>query len=450
MLDLNFIRANTDKVREVIAKRGNPDKADIDEWLGLDEKRRSKQAELDDLNRQKNELAASAKTGNIEEIRSKGKELKQKSQDLEEEMRTLNADWERILSWIPNVPLDDVPEGADSEENVEVKAWVPGKGYLSEDKLGKAEKSGEHMPQTGVHADKEFTPKPHWEIGEALDMIDTKAAAETSGSRFYYLKGGAVLLVYATFNLLWRKLIEEGFTPMIVPVLVREKTLFGSSHFPGDADQIYKLESKYVEDENSLYLIGSSEPSNFAYFAGKTLDLTNPVKVMAQTTCFRSEVGSWGKDVRGIKRTHQFDKLEMNMICEADPVKAHEMHEYLLSLNEWLLQQLEIPYHVINMCTGDLGYYAAAKKYDIEFWTPSQKSYCEIMSNSITTDYQTRRLNIKYQGKDGKKQFAYTLNDTGVTHRILIGILEHYQQSDGTVKVPAALQPFIGKEYLGK
>jgi seryl-tRNA synthetase len=225
--------------------------------------------------------------------------------------------------------------------------------------------------------------------------------------------------------------------------------LYGSSHFPGDADQVYKLEAEYLEDSNSLYLIGSSEPSNFAYFADKILDLSSPIKVMAQTPCFRSEVGSWGRDVRGIKRTHQFDKIEMNVIMEADDDKAREMQEYLLSINEWLLQTLQIPYHVINMCIGDLGYYAASKKYDVEFWTPTMGGFTELMSNSITTDYQSRRLNIRYKDANGNLKYAYTLNDTGITHRILIALLDHYQQSDGTLKVPEALVDYVGKEFIG-
>jgi len=175
-----------------------------------------------------------------------------------------------------------------------------------------------------------------------------------------------------------------------------------------------------------------------------------PVKMVAQTDCFRSEAGSWGKDVRGMKRVHQFEKMEMDMVIEATEEKARETQEYLLGLNEWLLQQLELPYHVINMCTGDLGYAAAAKKYDVEVWLPEQKAFMEVMSDSITTDFQSRRLNIKYQDDKGNKNYAYTVNDTGATQRLLIAIIEHYQQQDGTIKVPKVLQPMLGKEYIGK
>lgn len=451
MVDPNVLRENPEKFKKLIANgRADGSKADVVKWLELDKKRSQLIQNADKLKSERNELSKGIQGKPNPEIVEKVKNLKIEIEKFDSEINAIESEWKRILDWVPNLPLAEVPEGRGSDENVEIKAWEPADGYLQHDKLGLAEHSGKYMPKTGVHADKEFTPKPHWEIGVDLDLMDLEAGSKTSGSRFYYLKGDGVLLVYAVFDLLFKKLLKEGFQPMIVPLLVREKALYGSSHFPGDADQVYKLDNVNLEDEtNALYLIGSSEPSNFAYFMDKTLDLKeNPVKIMAQTPCFRSEVGSWGKDVRGIKRTHQFDKLEMNIVMEANDEKAREMHEYLLSLNEWLMQELKIPYHVINMCLGDLGYYAAAKKYDIEFWTPSQNAYTEVMSDSITTDYQTRRLNIKYTDKEGNKKYAYTLNDTGITHRILIAILEHYQQSDGSLLVPDVLQEYVGKKKI--
>ncbi len=452
MLDPNYIRKNPEKIRELIKiGRADSSKVNVDRFIELDSIRSNLISKRDEKREIRNQLSQGLKGKPDQATIDKVKALKEEIDVIEKELEVIEAEWKTIIDWIPNVPLDEVPMGKNSSDNVEIKAWTPKAGYLSSDKLGKEEYSGQFMPKTGFHADSDFSPKPHWEIGTELDIIDLDAGAKTSGSRFYYIKGDGVLLIYAIFNHLMKKLIKEGFEPMIVPVLVREKALYGSSHFPGDADQVYKLESKYLEDENSLYLIGSSEPANFAYFMDKTLDLSKDmIKVMAQTPCFRSEVGSWGKDVRGIKRTHQFDKLEMNLIIEADLDKARKAQEYLLSLNEWLLQELEIPYHVINMCIGDLGYYAAAKKYDIEFWTPSQNSYTEIMSNSITTDYQTRRLNIKYKDENGQSKYAYTLNDTGITHRILIAILEHYQQADGSILVPKVLQDYVGKGKITK
>lgn len=450
MLDVNFIRQNPDKIKELVnIGRASSEKVDIEKWLKLDSKRKEILTQIDEINRERNKLAEKGKAGNVEGLKEEGKRLKEESTRLNEELNQVSGEWQEILDWIPNIPFVEVPMGKGSEGNIEFKAWHPTTGYLPLEKLSGAEGSASSMPRTAAGSKEDIEVKPHWEIGKSLDIIDLEAGAKVSGSRFYYIKKEGALLVMAVFNLLTRKLIEDGFDPMIVPLLVKEKALYGSSHFPGDADQVYKLETKYLEDNSQLYLIGSSEPSNFAYFSDKTLNLNElPVKVMAQTACFRSEVGSWGKDVRGIKRTHQFEKIEMNVIIEADETKAREMHEYLLSLNEWLLQELKLPYHVINMCIGDLGYYAAAKKYDVEVWLPSQGEYMEVMSDSITTDYQTRRLNIKYKDADGNFRYAYTLNDTGATHRLLIAIIEHYQTKEGKLIVPEALRAFVGKTVI--
>lgn len=451
MIDINLLRENPAQFINLIKYRGNPEKANIKRWLNLDEKRKYLIQQRDLLNKEKNNLASIGKNS-PDLVREKGKEIKQKIEYLEKDLKIVESEWKEILDWIPNLFLDDVPIGNTEEDNVEIKVWTKQNGYLEKDKIGTNKKSIKYMPKYPSNSDKEFTPRPHWELGKELNLINIEQASKTSGSRFYYITGDGAMLIYGAFNLLFKKLLEEKFNPIIVPLLVKEKILYGSSHFPADADQVYKIENKYLEnDKESLYLIGSSEPSNFAYFMDTVLEEKDfPIKIMAQTPCFRSEVGSWGKDVRGIKRSHQFDKLEMNIIIQADIEKAKEMHEYLLSINEWLLQTLEIPYRVINMCTADLGYYAAAKKYDVEFWAPSQNTYIELMSNSITTDYQSRRLNIRYKDKNGNLKYVYTLNDTGITHRILIAILEHYQQIDGSVKVPKALVDFVGKTKITK
>ncbi|MEP7103674.1 MAG: serine--tRNA ligase [Candidatus Dojkabacteria bacterium] len=444
MIDIDNLRKNPELYKKQLASgRGDSSKIDIDKWLKLDEERRGLIKESDDLKSELNIINRSLKGKPDEATLSKIQSLKLEIENRKSKIENISEKWQEILDWMPNLYLEEVPQGKGSEDNIEIKTWDPKDGYLSADKLGKENHSGQYMKQ------REFAVKPHWEIGKKLDIIDIEAGAKVSGSRFYYIKNEGALLIYAVFNLLMRRLIHEGFSPMIVPMLVKEKALYGSSHFPGEVDQVYKIESKYLEGGEGLYLPGSSEPSNFAYFMDNVLDKKEiPVKIMAQTPCFRTEVGSWGKDVRGIKRTHQFDKLEMNMIIEADLDKAREMQEYLLSLNEWLLQELKIPYHVINMCVGDLGYNAAAKKYDIEVWLPSEKSYMEVMSNSITTDFQTRRLNIKYKDKEGNLKFAYTLNDTGATHRLLIAIIEHYQNEDGSLTVPEALRDYVGKESI--
>jgi len=224
--------------------------------------------------------------------------------------------------------------------------------------------------------------------------------------------------------------------------MVKERSLFGTSHFPEGRDQVYKISNDNIEEGNDLFLIGSAEPTNFSYFMDKVLDKDDlPAKVYAQTTCFRSEVGSWGKDVRGIKRVHQFDKLEMNCVCTEE--QEREVFDEFLEINEWLYQKLEIPYRVVNKCTGDCGYNASYFQYDIEGWRPSEKEYMELGTNTMTTDYQARRLNIKY--RDGNElKFARTVNDTGASTRPLIVLLENHQQEDGSIDIPEALQKYTG------
>jgi seryl-tRNA synthetase len=453
MLNIQFIRDNPDKVKQNVLNRGfDPQKADVDRLLELDKERGEMQIKIDTLRARRNELSKSMQQVQgkpPQEVIEEGKNIKARLSELEDVMNKIQEEWNLIMSWMPNMAYSDVPVGKDASGNIEIKAWIPAKGYLPESELSEAEGSAKLMPEMGSNNDGQFQLQPHWEIGEKLDMLDLQTGANVSGSRFYYLKKDGYMIMYAIFDLLLKKLLQEGFDPMYVPVLVREKALFGTSHFPADADQVYEIDTKYVEDKNRLFLVGSSEPSLFAYYMDK-LVASLPVKMVAQTDCFRSEAGSWGKDVRGMKRVHQFEKMEMDMIIEPSEQKAREIQEYLLGLNEWLLQQLELPYHVINMCTGDLGYAAAAKKYDVEVWLPQQKSYMEVMSDSITTDFQARRLNIKYQDDKGNKNYAYTVNDTGATQRLLIAIIEHYQQQDGTIKVPKVLQPLLGKEYIGK
>ena len=447
MLTISYIRANAEKVKaNIINRRFNPEKANVDRLLQLDEQRATIQNKVDNLRARRNEIANKLKTERNASLIEEGRGLKEQVSDLEEEYCKIDGAWQEIMDWIPNMALDEVPIGKNESENIEIKAWSPKTGYAKN-----LNPSASEMPAYGTNGNGEFKPRPHWEIGKELDILDLEASAKVSGSRFYYLKKEGALMMYGIFDLLMKKIVADGFAVMDVPLLVKQDALYGSSHFPADGDQVYKLETQYIENASQLYLIGSSEPALFAYYAGKTFTKDElPAKMMAVTPCFRSEVGSWGKDVRGMKRVHQFKKLEMDVVMEPDLVKAREMHEYLLSLNEWLLQLLELPYHVINMCTGDLGYAAAAKKYDVEVWLPSSSEWMETMSDSITTDFQARRLNMKLKQDNGEKVNVYTLNDTGATDRLLIAVLDHYQQADGSVSIPKALQPYVGKAELRK
>ncbi|MCL4390487.1 MAG: serine--tRNA ligase [Patescibacteria group bacterium] len=445
MLDIRFIRENPEKIKQNIANRHvDPARADVDKLLLLDARKTQLEKEIEKIRAGRNKLADKLKNAadRTPEKIEEGKRLKDGLEVLEKELAAVTKDWQSAMDWMPNMLASDVPIGRDENDNIEIKAWTPKDKYLRKDQLGMKDFSKQWMPQL------DFTAKDHIELGKQLDIIDVEQSAIVSGSRFYYLKNEAALLEYAVFELLKEKLLQEGFTPMIVPLLVRDRVLYGTSHFPGDADQVYQIENKYVEEHRNLFLVGSSEPSLFAYYMDKTLDLANlPQKFFAVTSCFRSEVGSWGKDVRGIKRVHQFDKLEMDAITT--PEKSNEMMEYLLSINEWLLQKLELPYHVILMCSGDAGYFATNRKYDFEVWMPVQKTFVEMGSDTNARDFQARRFNTRFIDKDGQKKYVHNVNDTGITGpRTIIAIMENYQNKDGSVTIPKVLQKYIDKTVI--
>ena len=452
MVDTDFIRQNPARMKEIILSgRGKPDKADVDKWLTLDTQRRDLLKQVDDLNQEKNKLAEIGKKGgNIEEVRSKGQQLKQKANELEAQLEAVTKAWQEILNWMPNIPHKDMPVGKDEEDNTVMKAWLPEGGYLPQEKLGKVRDTAQHMPKNLLYADKEFKPVHHLDLGKKLGIIDNKQAGKVSGSRFTYLFGDLAILQYALQRFFFDELLKMGFKPIIPPLLVREKSLYGTSHFPEQVDQVYKIEADYVEENQELYLVGSSEPSNFSFFMDKLLDESDlPRKLFAYTSCFRSEAGSWGRDTKGIKRLHQFDKIEMNVVCT--PEQSDDIYDELLGINEWLLQQLGLPYHLALKCTGDAGYQASAKQVDPEVWLCGAQEFMEVMTDTNTTDFQARRLNIKYKTKSGEKRYVHTVNDTGIAMgRMLIAIMDNYQQSDGTVMVPRVLQPLFGKEFISK
>lgn len=432
MLDPKFVRENLELVATNCRRRGvDPEAIGLGEFAAVASRRSELLTSTEAKRAERNQLAAQAATDTS--VRERARALKEDLVEEERELKEVEARYQEILSWIPNMIAADSPLGSDESGNVEVAAWSPEAGFLTEEQLQAG--AAQHMPAAaGV--------KDHLELGKSLDLIDTEQSAKVSGARFCYLKNGAVLLQNALHQLLAKKLLDEGFTPMVPPVLVREAALFGTSHFPGDRDQVYQIATENVEDATPLYLVGSAEPSLFAYYLDRVVTEEElPAKMFALTTCFRSEAGSWGKDVRGIKRVHQFDKLEMDVVCL--PEQATEIFEQLRGVNEWLLQTLRLPYRVINMCSGDLGYYASHRKYDIEVWLPSQQAWMELMSDTHATDYQARRLNLRLRRQDGSLTYPHTVNDTGVAMgRMIIAILEHWQQPDGSVKVPDALQPY--------
>ena len=449
MIDVKTIRANPDALRQAVRlRRVDPQKADVDRWLELDEKRRRLQGEIDALNGEKKQLARLGKE-DPQAARQKGQELREKGRQMEQELAGMTGEWQEILDWFPNWPHPEMPHGDGEEDNLEEKVWIPGEGYLEADKLGKGNDSVQYMPRHPIHADdEEFEAQEHAELGIGLGGVDTLQGAKVSGSRFAYLRGQVPLMQYALTQLLIDELLRRGYEMMVPPLLVRERTLYGTSHFPEGRDQVYAITRENVEEGAQLFLVGSSEPTNFSYFMDRTLKEDElPVKIFASTTCFRSEAGSWGKDVKGIKRVHQFDKIEMNAVCRPDQSGA--IYEEFCQINEWLLQQLELPYRVVDKCTGDAGYLASHHQRDMEVWMPGTGAYMEVMTDTSTTDYQARRLNIRYKGEKGGPQFCHTVNDTGCAMgRMLIAIMENYQQKGGGVKVPEVLRRVVKEDYL--
>jgi len=434
-----------EKVKQNILNRCvDPKKADVDELLLVDARKQKLQREIEDMRALRNKFAESLKDekDRTPEKIAEGKRIKESIDLAQKEFAAVQTRWQELMDWMPNILADDVPVGKDENDNLEIFAWTPKEGIFPKEKLGLKNYSKKWMPTFG------FKTKDHLGIGEGLGLIDVKQSAKVSGSRFSYLKDDLVLMQYALFDLLSKKITKDfGFHPMVVPLLVKEKVLYGTSHFPEGRNQAYKIENDFVEDKQDLFLVGSSEASLFGYGMDKVFESGDlPYKMWAFTSCFRSEVGSWGKDVRGIKRVHQFDKLEIDCICK--PEQTESIFEEMLKINRWFFEALKLPYHQILKCTGDSGYQASYRQVDTEVWLPSQNEFIEVGTDTNATDYQARRLNIKY-ADGGTKKYVNTVNDTGCPMgRVLISILDNYQNSDGSVDIPDVLQDYVGKKLL--
>ncbi len=405
MLDIKFIRENPDKVKQGCQKKQAD--VDIDKLLEIDKKRRELLQEIEGLKAEQKKVS-----GKDQSQIEKAKELKSKIKEIEPELSKIEEEFNKLMRQIPNVPLDDVIEGKTEGDNK----------VLREE--GK-------KPEFS-----DFKPKDYLEIAEKLDIIDIKRAAKTSGSRFGYIKGAATLMEFALVQLAFKVLGDQGFTPVVPPVMLKREAMEGMGYLDRGADEVYHLE------KDDLYLVGTSEQSIGAMHMNETFQEKDlPKRYMGFSTCFRREAGAYGKDTKGILRVHQFDKIEMFSFCS--PEKSEEEHQLLLSLEEELMKALKLPYRVIDICSGDLGD-PAAKKWDIEAWMPGQGQYRETHSTSNCTDWQARRLNIRYKAKDGVK-FVHTLNGTAFAiGRVIISIIENYQQKDGSVKIPEALQEYMG------
>lgn len=425
MIDLNFIRENPEKVQKAAKDKGVD--IDVNHILEIDKKHRELSLNVQKLREERNVLVSAIKGKPAPEQIEKGKNIKEK---IEKQEYALKAVWEELRTWllkIPNIPKSDV-------------------------KVGKDEGKNEIIKRVGAPKQFSFTSKDHLELGEALGIIDVTRAAKVSGSRFGYLKNEGALLEFALIQLAFEVLLKEGFIPIIPPVLFRRSTAIGLGYFQGkDNDEYYwvsepDLKSSNPEDHPGYYLAGTAEHSIVPMHKDEIFNEKDlPKRYVGFSSAFRREAGTYGKDTRGILRVHQFDKVEMVSFVTED--RDDKEHEYLLSLEEKLFKLLEIPYQVVKMCTGDLGF-PVARKYDIEAWMPGENKYREVTSTSTTTDFQSRRLNIKYLDGDEKK-YVYILNGTAFAiGRTIIAILENYQQKDGSVLIPKVLQKYIGKNII--
>ena len=431
MIDLKDLRENPDVYRRA-AKLKRID-VDIDKLLELDARRRpldlarqQMTAEKNSIGKEIGELKGRLKKASPEEqakineklgaLLARPLELKHQEQALDAQVAELDPQILELLQRCAQPPDDDVPVGKDDTENVEIKKW-------------------------GTIRDFDFSPKDHMALGTALNMIDTDRGVKLAGSRSYFLIGDGALLHQAVLRLAQDMMIERGFIPMNVPVLVNEPAMVGTGYFPLGREQSYMLSN----EAPPKYLVGTAEVSLTAYHMDETLEgKTLPRKYVGMSPCFRREAGTYGKDTAGLYRIHQFDKVEQVIICKNDVEESRRWHETILQNAEAILQKLDLPYRVVKVCTGDLGQGQVAK-YDIETWMPSRNSFGETHSASRFYDFQARRLNLRYRDEDGKVRICHTLNNTVIASpRVLIPILELYQNADGSVTIPAALRGYMG------
>ena len=414
MLDINFIRNNKELVEHSIKEKMYKN-VNLDEILALDDKRKSLLQQVEALRKERNDNTAKMKNGKpSDELIAKGKEIKEKLSTLEADLSDFEKELNIKLKTVPNVIFDDVPLG-DESASVEVKKW------------------GE-CKTTGVD---------HLDYAISRDWVDFERGAKVAGAKFYYVKGGLALLENALIQFGIKKIVEHGFTLMDVPDLVNSRVLEGTGFAPRSSEQ---SDEYYIEGED-LALIATAEMSITGYHMDEIIDEDKlPLFYAGLSACFRKEAGAYGKHTRGLFRVHQFNKLEMYAFCT--PEQSKEIHEKLRGIEEEIWQEIGIPYHVINIAAGDLGA-PAAKKYDIEYWSPVDQKYREITSCSNCTDFQARGLNIRVRRKDGTVEVLHTLNGTAISlARTMVAVIENFAEEGGKLRVPAVLQPYLGTDML--
>ncbi len=422
MLDLAFIRANPEQIKEACRLKNNS--LDVDHLLDLDRQVLALQRQVEESRAEQNRLSKRMReAGKDKELRdqliAEGKRLSEQIKAWEPELNRLLEERQQLLYLVPNIPDPDSPIGKDEDDNVPIKYW-------------------------GEQPRFDFEPLDHYALMQKLDLVDIERGVKVAGARSYVLKGDAVRLEMALMNFAMDRLSRKGFTPLIVPAMAREFCFIGNGQFPKGRDQVYAIEGE------DTFLVGTAEVSITGMYKDEIFKAEDlPVTLVGFCPCFRQEAGTYGKDTRGVFRIHQFNKVEQYVICEASHEESVRWHEQLLKNSEELVQALELPYRVMNVCTGDMGD-GKVGMYDLECWLPSEGRYRETHSCSYFHDWQARRVNMRYRDEEGKLRFVHTLNNTAIASpRILLPLLEIHQQADGSVRIPAALRPYMGgQEYI--
>ncbi len=416
MLDVNFLRESPEKAKNLLSRKKVDPKL-VDKFLRLDEDWRKKTVSLDELKAEQNTLTKEiGSSRNREELLAKAQILKKRIAEISEDKGKIERKRDEILGKLPNVPFEDVTVGLDENENKVIR-------------------------EVGKRPDFGFEPKDYFEIAESLGLINTEKASEVSGTRFGYLMNEAALIEFALARIAFDTVLPHGFIPVIPPVMIRPEVYESIGRLAAD-----QRDERYFLEKDNVYLVGSAEHTLIPIHFGETLSESDlPRRYVGFSTCFRREAGSYGKDTKGILRVHQFDKVEF--ISFTTPEKSEEEHLFLLSLQEELMKKINLPYRVVENCTGDMGW-TDARQFDIEAWFPSQGVYRETHSCSNTTDFQSRGAGIKYKTKDGKKEFVHALNATGFSQRPILSLLENFQTKDGTIRLPEIFGEYLGKREI--
>ncbi len=419
MLDIKFIRENLALVKAGAAKKRIT--VDLDRLVEVDTLRRELMGKIEALRAAQNAASQEIPSATLERkeaIVVEMSRIKAEIIPLEDALIPLQKEWELLMVQVPNIPDVSVPEGESDNDNQEVKNWGEKKVFP-------------------------FPAKDHIEIMQKLDMVDFERGTKVAGFRGYFLKGDGALLSFAIWRYAQDFFLGKGLVPLIVPSLVRRVNFLGTGYIPQGEDDLYQT-------QDGDFLAGTAEVATMGYHMNDTLELSGlPIKYLAFSPCFRREAGSHGKDTKGLIRVHEFYKWEQVILCEASHEESVKWHEWLNRNTEEFIESLNIPYRTVLNCGGDIGL-GQVKKYDIELWVPGENTYREISSASYFHDFQTRRLNIRYKDAEGKMRFAHSLNSTAIpTPRILVSLVENYQQEDGSIAVPDVLQPYVGKATLG-